>query len=177
MNKIGLNFKKSIVFMIGIVVCTQIVLADTKLDSPYKITFSAPQNMDWQLAKQKNDNRGYFLNYLPAKNARNQSILINYGRGIRTSLTNAMNQAVNAQKNADCRNKTHKVLTREKNSLTFKTHLSTCRGGFELTQIFKVFNKPDGQYSIIYSAKNTDVNAKTIAALEKTIRNAKLIKQ
>jgi len=50
-----------------------------------------------------------------------------------------------------------------------------CNNGKSLRQTFKVFNMPDGQYSILYAADPSIVSQETILKMNITIESAKIV--
>ena len=146
--------------------------AETELASPYQISYQAPA---WKLANKQQDPDGYTFQYQPANAQKHfESITVNYGKGIQSSLKDSMQQVVSEMNTTGCQTRESSILKEDTKTLVFKTVLDQCTNGKSLTQIFKVFNTPDGQYSIVYSVDSVMHANKSPDKMESIIESAKL---
>lgn len=148
-----------------------------KVTKGYTFDFNPPHASEWQLVQNEFDARGYARTYALQKveNAQDQNVTISYGRFIKTSLKGSMKEVVDNIKQTQCKQQQVKTIQSKKDSLVFSTAINQCRNGKALHQIFKVFNMPDGQYSIIYTANPQKISTKTIAQMQQAVVAAKLV--
>lgn len=166
--------KMKMILALGLTTLSVSTFAGTTLLSDYKIVYQAP-TPSWKLANQQQDAEGYTMQYQPkAANSPFQSITLNYGKGIQVSLKDSMQQVVSEMNTTDCQRKESNILKQDDKTLVFSTLLDQCSNGKTLTQVFKVFSMPDGQYSIVYSA-DAKPSSTSIQQMESMIESAKLV--
>jgi hypothetical protein len=166
--------KLKMLFAAGLAAFSVSTFAGTTLLSDYKIVYQAP-TPTWKLANQQQDAEGYTMQYQPKSVKTSfQSITLNYGKGIQVSLKDSMQQVVSEMNTTDCQRKESNILKQDDKTLVFSTLLDQCANGKTLTQVFKVFNMPDGQYSIVYSA-DAKSSSSSIQQMESMIESAKLV--
>lgn len=149
----------------------------TKKLQAYTFDFNPPRSSDWQMVQNVFDKNGYARTYMlpQVDNATPESVTISYGRNIHTSVKASMQEVVGNFKKIHCKQKQSHVIQEKTDILVFSTTINQCNNGKALTQIFKVFNKPDGQYSIIYSADPRKTSKDTIAEMQKAVVAGKLV--
>lgn len=141
----------------------------------YRVNFRLPKTQKWDLVSVEQDANGYAKSYRSASSrgvAADQSFYINYGRGIKTSLQASMHEVVSALGNTGCKRTDSKIITLNKNVLVFTASADQCMNGRTIWQVFKVFNMPDGQYSIVYSANPKAVPTKTREQMKTVVARA-----
>lgn len=141
-------------------------------ESNYKVSFKLPQPQQWQLESNTKDAEGYTQIYASTND---ETLTINYGKGITTSLKNSMQQVLDGIALSNCQRHGSKVITQKKNELVFTTFLDQCQNGKTLKQIYKVFNMPDGQYSISYTTAANTTSSKQIQKMEAIVKTAKIV--
>lgn len=120
-----------------------------------QIDFSFPENDDWVVAGQEHDSAGYSRSWRPvtAKGAAaEQGLYINFGRNVTTPLSDAMHQVQAAMQANGCDDVRLHVWARGRDYITFTAMANRCQQGRPVWQIFRVVNRPDGQYAVVYSA-------------------------
>ena len=145
----------------------------------YKVNFQLPKNQKWDLVSIEQDANGYAKSYrsVNAVNmAADQSFYINYGHNIKTSLLESMQEVVGGMASTGCQHTQSKIVKLEKNTLIFISSAEQCLSGRSVWQVFKVFNMPDGQYSIVYSANPTVVPSTTTQQMKTVVTTAKIIR-
>jgi hypothetical protein len=131
----------------------------------------------WKKERVLPDAGGYYITYTREGAPEDpQKILLNYGRNLKMSLNASLASALEAEKKSGCKNLSHNVIATTENSMTFSTSLSGCPASSPeaLYTIRKVFNEPDGQYSILYSAIPTKVSQGAIDSANKMVADANL---
>jgi hypothetical protein len=151
--------------------------AETKKLQAYTFDFNPPRASDWQLVQNAFDKNGYARTYMLPQtgDATPESVTISYGRNIHTSVKASMQEVVDNFKKINCKQKQSHVIQQKTDALVFSTTLDQCTNGKAVTQIFKVFNMPDGQYSIIYSADPRKTSKSAIADMQKAVESGKLV--
>lgn len=146
------------------------------LNSSYQISFNPPLAMQWQVVNTAQDDGGYMLDYMPNASANkvDQSISINFERNVQTSLSKSMQEIVNLTADEDCDQNTSQVLVQQQNYIIFTITLADCENNVSIQQIYKIFNMPDGQYSISYTADPDVISQQTINTMQTVIKNATL---
>ena len=147
-------------------------------DSKYRVSFNMPKSQKWDLVSVEQDSEGYAKSYrsLTAKGlAANQSFYINYGRGIKTPLLASMNEVESSIAATECSQKQTHVVNHAVDSLIFTVSANQCSNGQALWQVFKVFNMPDGQYSIVYTANPKVVSTGNIQQMKTVVTRARII--
>lgn len=131
---------------------------------------------DWKMVKQENDPQGYYKIYEPVhKTAAQEEILINYGKGITTSLVNSAQQIINVDRQLPCSGFNHKIIAQAANTLTLKVKLDHCQPGPNSLLVYtKIFNADDGQYSIKYSVIATNLNQSRNRHMKQVVLNSSL---
>lgn len=142
--------------------------------APHRIEFAQPSPTLWSKMT-TGDAGGYLVTYT-RKDSTRQRIEINYGRGLHSSQEDTMQQVKNAEAMADCQRNDFSVISSDKYALVFKTIQDKCSTGKSLTQVYKVFNLSDGQYSIIYAANPTRVSPGTIYGMTEMVKDATIVK-
>lgn len=158
--------------------CAEMKARETHVaNARYKVNFQIPKTQKWDLISVEQDANGYAKSYREA-NAKgvtaDQSFYINYGHRIHTPLLASMNEVVGAMANTGCKQTGSKMLSLTKNTLIFTAFAEHCMSGRSISQIFKVFNMMDGQYSIVYSANSNVVPAQTIQQMRHVVISAKI---
>jgi len=143
----------------------------------YHINVVLPEYMNWTLYKDNKDASGYTKIYLPRKanNISEQNITVTYDSSNQNSLRDDMQQVLDALDKTDCQVTNHKVLEKLKNHITFVVNLDQCADNKSITQIFKIYNTDDGQYSITYSADTLAVDYDLINKMQNVILSSRLI--
>ena len=129
-----------------------------------EIRFDFPLEEHWEVASEDHDSGGYSRAWRPASAegaAAEQSFYINFGRGIHTPLTAAMDEVKRAMQAQGCKAVEQHVWARGESYLTFTVVARQCRQGRPVWQIFRVVNRPDGQYAMVYSANPDTVPVAT----------------
>lgn len=166
--------KISLILAFSLTAFTATGFAETNLISEYKIVYQTPAT-SWKLANHQQDADGYTFQYQPpTANTNFQSITINYGKGIQIPLKDSMHQVVSEMNTTDCQRKESDVIKQDQRTLVFRTSLAECSNGKSLVQIFKVFNMPDGQYSIVYSADSQSNSIPDMLKMQSLIEAATL---
>lgn len=144
----------------------------------HAINFQLPAN--WKLASSEKDPGGYFQSYRPedSLHAANptQLISINYGTGNIQSPVAGMQEYIQAQNSLGCHVE-NKLLSQQKNSITFISNLSQCSNGKALNQTVKIFSMPEGHYSISYGADPQVVSAATMREMSQIVRSSQIAHQ
>lgn len=146
-------------------------------DSKYRVSFNMPKSQKWDLVSVEQDAGGYAKSYrsTTAKGlAATQSFYINYGHNIKTPLLASMNEVESSIAATECSSKQTQVLRHDADSLIFTVSASRCSNGQALWQVFKVFNMPDGQYSIVYTANPNVVSATDRQQMKAVVTHAKI---
>lgn len=171
----GIIFSFLVMTSVGIL--SQSACAESPAGAKYKIDIKFPSSMHWQLKDNQQDATGYMQTYLPrdSHSKTSQSVNFNYGKDIKTSLKDSMREVLNVMSGTDCKVKTSKILKQVDNYLVFDTFLDKCSNGKSLQQVFKVFNMPDGQYSVIYVADPHKVTSTTFKTMQVVVVNAKMV--
>lgn len=148
-----------------------------KKQQAYTFDFNPPRASDWQMVQNVFDKNGYARTYMlpQVNNTTPESVTISYGRNIHTSVKASMQEVVGNFHKINCKQKQSHVIDEKTNTLVFSTTIDQCHNGKAVTQIFKVFNMPDGQYSIIYSADPRKTPKSTIAEMQKAVVRGKLV--
>lgn len=138
----------------------------------YMIDYSLPSTMQTRVLNNEQDVGGYVKTYI----VQGAGILsINYGKNIKASLKDSMQQVINVMAKTNCKVRDTKILKEEPTMLMFSTTMDQCANGKSLRQIFKVFNMPDGQYSILYATEPKVVSADAVKKMEEVIQSAKIV--
>ncbi len=140
-----------------------------------KVNFQLPASQKWNLINVEQDSNGYAKSYRSASAkglAADQSFYINYGRTINTPLLDSMHEVVSSLATTGCKQTSSKIQKLNKNSLVFIATATHCKSGRSVWQTFKVFNMPDGQYSIVYSANPNVVSNKARQQMNTVVANA-----
>lgn len=140
-----------------------------------KVNFKLPSSQKWDLVSVEQDANGYAKSYRSATArglSADQSFYINYGHNIKTPLLESMHEVVGSLASTGCKHTSSKMERLGKNTLIFTTAADHCMSGRATWQVFKVFNMPDGQYSIVYSANPNAVPVKTRQQMKNVVMNA-----
>jgi len=152
---------------------------DSSVESsaPYKIQFPDPVASQWSRTSQS-DASGYTVTYnrINSANAQQQNIKVNYGKNIQTSFVDSIKEVNNTLDAANCQRHSLKILSQTKYSIMFEAVLDQCPTGNAMTSVYKVFNQPDGQYSIIYTADPRVVSSGIVEGMTKMIKSARVIR-
>ena len=151
--------------------------SNTVATAKHKVNFQLPKTQQWELVSVEQDANGYAKSYrsVNAKGlAADQSFYINYGHNIKTPLLESMHEVVGSLASTGCKDTSTKILNLEKNALVFMASAEQCLSGRSIWQIFKVFNMPDGQYSIVYSGNPNVVPLRTMQQMKTVIIGAKI---
>jgi hypothetical protein len=178
--------KKSL--MIGLVAGTLSLSGCTHMGQPddsantamakNKVNFRLPTTQKWDLVSVEQDANGYAKSYrsVSAKGlSADQSFYINFGRNIKTPLLESMHEVVGSMASTGCKHTDSKIIKLEKSSLIFAASANECMSGRSISQIFKVFNMNDGQYSIVYSANPRVVPVSTRDQMKTVVVSAKIM--
>ncbi len=141
----------------------------------YKIHFRLPASEHWALVSVEQDANGYAKSYrsLTARGlSADQSFYINYGHNIKTPLVDSMHEVVSALAGTGCQRTGSKVEKLTQTTLTFTASADQCMNGRPISQVFKVFNMADGQYSIVYSANPKVVPVKVRQRMKNVVTKA-----
>jgi hypothetical protein len=171
--------------MVGMAACSLMLSACTNMgQSPAnvamaknKVLFQLPASQKWELVSVEQDANGYAKSYrsMSAKgSSADQSFYINYGRNIRTPLLEAMHEVVGSMASTGCKHTGAKMIKLEKSFLIFSASADQCITGRSISQVFKVFNMEDGQYSIVYSANPHAVKNKIRAGMESVVIDSRI---
>ncbi len=147
-------------------------------DSKYRITFKMPKTQRWELVSVEQDSVGYAKSYRAQHVtglAAEQSFYLNYGHNIKTPLLASMNEVESSIAATECQKKETRIIKQHDNSLTFMVSADKCSNGHALWQVFKVFNMPDGQYSIVYTANSKVVPKSVIQEMKTVVTQAQII--
>ncbi len=140
-----------------------------------KVNFKLPVSQEWDLVSVEQDANGYAKSYR-SRMARgfsaDQSFYINYGHNIRTPLLESMHEVVGSLASTGCKHTHSQRIKMDQNTLIFIASAEHCLSGRSVWQIFKVFNMPDGQYSIVYSANPNRVPNQTRQQMKNVVMNA-----
>ncbi|HSW93354.1 MAG TPA: hypothetical protein VLJ15_03250 [Gammaproteobacteria bacterium] len=142
-----------------------------------KVVFKLPTSQRWVLVNVEQDANGYARSYrsMFAKGlSADQSLYINYGRNIKTPLTQSMHEVVNSLASTGCEKTASKIEKTGQNRLVFTATADQCPNGRPVSQVFKVFNTADGQYSIVYSANPKVVPVRYRQQMRQVVMNATL---
>jgi hypothetical protein len=143
----------------------------------YKFNVHLPAS--WKIASNEKYTGGYVKVFVPqsARGRLNeQNIVINYTQQVKSSLNTSMQQVATVLAKADCSTRDVKVIDRGKNSINFVALLDKCRNGKSLTQVFKIFNTPNGQYAILYTANLHRVSHDVIKDMQKLVKTADIVR-
>lgn len=151
--------------------------SSVETSAPYKIQFPDPVASQWSRTSQSDAN-GYSVTYnrINSANTQQQSIKVNYGKNIQTSFADAIKEVNNTLSIANCQRHDMKILSQSKRSIMFEAVLDQCPTGNAMTSVYKVFNQPDGQYSIIYTANPHVVSSGIIQGMMKMVKSARVIR-
>lgn len=140
-----------------------------------KVNFRLPASEHWALVSVEQDANGYAKSYR-STTARglsaDQSFYINYGHNIKTPLLASMHEVTSSLANTGCKRIGSKIEKLNQNSLTFTATADQCTNGRPISQVFKVFNMQDGQYSIVYSANPRVVRIKDRQQMKNVVTQA-----
>lgn len=162
-------------------------VALTKAASPShdRVRFYFPASVRWEPAQKEQDAEGYAWAWRPVvvpagkgkkPNAEaEQSVYVNFGRGIKTPLYDAMQEVGRSMRDSGCHNVQLDVLSHAHNVLLFTASSKNCLGGHPVWQIFRVVNRPDGQYSIVYSVNPEAVPASVRGKMSKMVSESRVV--
>ncbi len=140
-----------------------------------KVNFKLPANQKWALINDEQAANGYAKSYraIYAKGiCADQSFYINYGHSIKTPLKQSMQEVVKSLASSGCTNTRSKIEKSGPNMLIFTASADHCTAGRPVSQVFKVFNMADGQYSIVYSANPNAVPNKIRQQMKSVVEKA-----
>lgn len=141
----------------------------------YKVNFRLPASLRWSLVSVEQDANGYAKSYrsLAARGlSADQSFYINYGHNIKTPLMASMREVVNSLGSTGCKRSNSKIVKITPDTLVFTATADHCTNGRPVSQVFKVFNMTDGQYSIVYSANPNAVSSKVRQEMKNVVTYA-----
>ncbi|WP_395168395.1 hypothetical protein ACGP04_03425 [Piscirickettsia salmonis] len=143
----------------------------------YYISFPLENQEQWQLERNLIDEDGYTQYYIliNQQNVLPQQIIVHYGRHITTPLIQTMQQIANGNRYAECKISKTKLIQKDNNNLIFTNTLKNCVGNQELWQVYKIFNRSDGQYAIIYTVEPHQISEKTRLYIQHIISLAQLV--
>ncbi len=149
----------------------------SKKTQAYTFDFNPPRSSEWQLVQNVFDANGYARTYMLPQtgDALPESVTISYGKHIHTSPKASMREVVDNFKKIHCKQKQAHLISQKEDTLVFSTLINQCDNGKALQQIFKVFDTPDGQYSIIYSADPRKTPASAVEQMQKAVVAGKLV--
>jgi len=145
-----------------------------------QIRFDFPDGDLWEVAGQEHDAGGYSRSWKPLVKqgaAAEQGLYINFGRKVTTSLTESMHQVENAMRAGGCGEVKMHVWARGRDYLTFTAMARSCQNGRPVWQIFRVVNRPDGQYAMVYSANPDTVPVATRQQMAQTVEMSSVVPQ
>lgn len=128
----------------------------------YRIAFN---NQGWTKDSVESDSSGYTMMYRPTNQSgiEPQAIRLMYGRGITTSLQEAVQEAATAMAQSSCQTNTYRILQQSSQSIVFTTKMANCSSGNGMYTYRKIFNTKDGQYSITYVAAPGEVSGSAMS--------------
>lgn len=163
-------FRFSVFLILSLIMSLNIAFA--ALQPAYKIDYALPKGMQTKLLNDEQDVGGYVKTYI----LQGAGILsVNYGRNIKASLKDSMQQVANVMARTNCQVRDTKILKEEPNMLMFSTTMDKCANGKSLRQIFKVYNMQDGQYSILYATEPQAVSSDAMHKMEQVMESAKVV--
>ena len=136
----------------------------------YKLDVNLPAS--WKVASNEKYSGGYVKVFVPkAAGARlnEQNVVMNYTRNANISLSASMHEVLKVVATADCSTRDVRLINQSKNSINFVASLDRCKNGKSLTQVFKIFNTPNGQYAILYTANPNIVSPGVISNMKKLV--------
>ncbi|QGO24050.1 hypothetical protein Psal025_02211 [Piscirickettsia salmonis] len=86
-----------------------------------------------------------------------------------------MQQIASGNRYAKCKISKTKLIQKNNNDLIFTNTLKNCVDNQELWQVYKVFNRPDGQYAIVYTVEPRQISEKTRLYIQHIISLAQLV--
>lgn len=168
-----------VVFLLtGCVTQMNSVWSSIESTSKHRIQFTFPEEGQWVVAGQEHDAGGYSRSWKPVTAqgaAPEQSLYINFGRGIKTSLSDSMQQVKSAMQAEGCADVRLHVWARATDFLTFTAAAGHCSNGRSVWQIFRVANRADGQYSVVYSANPDTVPVAARQQMAQAVEMSKVI--
>lgn len=146
--------------------------------SSYHVIFDLPKG--WHKVAIFRDSGGYTMTYQSTKAINEKlkipNIAINYQKNSQVSLSDTVKQIKEINQVAQCDYKKVQVLKQSHDTITFTATLDQCMNRRALKRIFKVFNKPDGQYTIAYYFNPNISSPTSYSKMKKIIVQSKLIK-
>lgn len=141
------------------------------------IRFHFPADQRWEIVQREQDASGYARSWRPLSRGRlaEQSVYVNFGRGIHTPLATAMQEVERAMRESGCSHVQLDVLQRFSGGGLFSASSKNCLKGRPVWQIFRVVNRSDGQYAIVYSVNPVTVPAGVRSKMAKMIAHSTVV--
>lgn len=165
--------------MIGLLslACVSVnAFADDTDEQGYKMHVSFPPS--WKVVSNENNSSGYTVVFMPTSatgKLNEQNLVINYAQGVKSPLNASMQQITHVLRTAACARRDVKVIHRDKNSVQFVASLDKCKNGKSLSQMFKIINSPNGQYSVFYTANPTKISPDMIKRMQDAVKEAGIV--
>lgn len=155
------------------------LLMPTFARAEYKLDFKVPTSVKLQLIENQEDASGYTRRYRVLSNKDNPNsinmLMVTHGSTVRFRPKEAMQEVLQVHRNANCRQKSSKVIKQLDNFIIFKTFLEQCSNGKSLDQIYKAFSTTNGQYAINYSAEPETVSQNTRQKMQELVKTARIV--
>jgi hypothetical protein len=138
----------------------------------YKITFTLPDEKHWRMDDQAKNPGEYHEVYFPRKpdKKNDQQVVIEFHPTV-TALRTSRQEVIDAP--IPCQRKNSQILGESKDSIIFNLEIEQCpKKSFK--QVYKIFNKPDGQYIIFHIADNK-VPEKKVEAMQSAVKDAQIV--
>lgn len=169
--------KTVMVTLAGLVMMSSQVFADAS-NGNYKIDLDLPEAFGWRLISNQQDTAGYTKLYLASANnySQNQRLLVSFQLGYKKRVRTGMLDILKQHQKTGCRDSTSRLISINQDTILFSTRLAQCPDGKVLWQIFKSFNRADGQYTVAYAADMNKVPQNAIDAMDKTVQEASIVR-
>lgn len=146
------------------------------LKSDYDIAFNLPKN--WNLTSVRVHPNGFAKFYEPkSQKEKAQSVVVHYFKDEKATPEQFVARAKEVTAKLNCKVDEAHVKTMQKNSVTFTVINKQCASIHDLIQVYKVFEMPDGLYTISYKAKIKTTSATDVAQMSRIVENAKIVKR
>lgn len=158
------------------VVSVNVFAANVDNKQHYKLDVNLPAS--WKVASNEKYSGGYVKVFVPQSaggRLNEQNVVLNYARQVNTSLSASMQEVLKVVSTADCSTRDVKLINQSKNSINFVASLDRCKNGKSLTQVFKIFNTPNGQYAILYTANPNIVSQDAISNMKNLVKMTDIV--
>lgn len=146
------------------------------LKSDYDIAFNLPS--DWQISSVKVHPNGWAKFFAPkAQTDHAQSVIVHFFKDEKATPTQFVERAKQITARLNCKVDRYNIKEVQKDSVTFTVTNTQCETIHDLIQVFKIFEMPDGLYTISYKAKIKATSAQDISQMSAIVENAKIIKK